>query len=83
MIGEAMLSMQTAATKRAIIHEAWRLLRRGGRYLIHELAVTPDSLDPALVARIQSDLSSVIHVGVRIGAVRDWTVWLQEAGFSS
>lgn len=82
LVGEAMLSMQTAATKQAIIREAHRLLRPGGRYVIHELAVAPDDLDAADVARIQSDLSSVIHVGVRIGTVRDWTGWLEQAGFT-
>jgi SAM-dependent methyltransferase len=82
LVGEAMLSMQTATTKQAIIREAHRLLRTGGRYVIHELALTPDAIDPALFARIQSDLSSVIHVGVRIGTVRDWTQWLEQAGFT-
>jgi precorrin-6B methylase 2 len=70
VIGEAMLSMQIAANKRAIMREAWRLLRPGGRYVIHELAVTRDALDLAVVQRIQRDLSSVIHVGVRIGTVQ-------------
>lgn len=82
LVGEAMLSMQTATTKQAILREAHRLLKTGGRYVIHELALTPDSLDPALFARIQSDLSSVIHVGVRIGTVHDWTQWLERAGFT-
>ncbi len=82
LVGEAMLSMQTATTKHAIIREAHRLLRAGGRYVIHELALTPDSIDPALFARIQADLSSVIHVGVRIGTVRDWKQWLEQAGFT-
>jgi hypothetical protein len=30
---------------------------------------------------IQQDLSSTIHVGVRIGTAVDWTTWLREAGF--
>jgi SAM-dependent methyltransferase len=82
VIGEAMLSMQTASTKQAIIREAHRLLREGGRYVIHELAVTPDSFDPEALARVQSDLSAVIHVGVRIGTVREWQQWLEHAGFA-
>ncbi|MCC7010512.1 MAG: methyltransferase domain-containing protein [Acidobacteria bacterium] len=82
LVGEAMLSMQTVATKQNIMREAHRLLRPGGRYVIHELAVTPDDLAPAEVARIQADLSSVIHVGVRIGTVRDWRQWLEQAGFA-
>lgn len=82
VIGEAMLSMQTAATKQAIMREAHRCLRPGGRYAIHELAVMPDSIDPAVMTRIQADLSESIHVGVRIGTVREWTAWLERAGFA-
>ncbi len=82
VIGEAMLSMQTLANKCAIMAEACRLLRPGGRYLIHELAITPETLDPVEISRIQKDLSAVIHVGVRIGTVGDWTDWLEEAGFT-
>lgn len=81
VIGEAMLSMQPAAKKLAIIREAHRLLGQGGRYLIHELALQPDGIDAALYDRIQQDLSSTIHVGVRIGTRADWQSWFAEAGF--
>ncbi len=81
VVGEAMLSMQTAANKRAIMGEAFRVLRPGGRYLTHELAVDGD-VDDAALAKIQADLSEAIHVGVRIGRVRDWVGWFTDAGFS-
>jgi hypothetical protein len=77
-----MLSMQTASNKRAIMNEAFRLLRPGGRFLIHELAVASDTVHATALARIQEDLSSVLHVGVRVGTVLDWTHWLAGAGFS-
>ncbi len=82
VIGEAMLSMQPAAKKRAIIGEAHRLLRAGGRYLIHELALQPEEIDPAEAARVEQDLSAHIHVGVRIGTPSAWRRWVEEAGFS-
>ena len=41
VIGEAMLTMQGERAKTAIVAEAVRLLRPGGRYAIHELALTP------------------------------------------
>ena len=44
VIGEAMLTMQTERGKRAIIAEAYRLLRAGGTYSIHELGLQPDDL---------------------------------------
>ena len=42
--GEAMLTMQGQNQKVAIIAEAARLLRPGGRYGIHELCLVPDEL---------------------------------------
>lgn len=81
VIGEAMLSMQGATRKRAIVCEARRLLRPGGRYAIHELAVAPDDTSPEVLAEIEKDLSRTIHVGVRIGTVAQWRHWLEEEGF--
>ncbi len=82
VFGEAMLSMQPEARRRSILGEAHRLLRPGGRYAIQELAVQPNDIDPALLQQIQRDLSTSIHVGVRIGRVTDWQRWLEEAGFT-
>ncbi|MCB1288626.1 MAG: class I SAM-dependent methyltransferase, partial [Mycobacterium sp.] len=42
VVGEAMLTMKNDKAKAAIVAEATRLLRRGGRYAIHELALKPD-----------------------------------------
>ncbi len=81
VVGEAMLSMQPTSKKRAIMAEARRLLRRGGRYLIHELGVQPEEIEGSLLDAIEQDLSSCIHVGVRIGTLRQWRRWLEEAGF--
>lgn len=79
VLGEAMLSMQPDARKKAIVHEAARLLRPGGRYAIHELAVAADTSRERL-DQIQADLSKSIHVGVRIGTPADWRAVLEEAG---
>src|SRR4051812_47977650 len=43
--GEAMLTMQTDEMKRNIIGEAYRLLKPGGRYGIHEMCMMSDDLD--------------------------------------
>jgi len=79
VVGEAMLSMQPESRKAAIVHEAARLLRAGGRYAIHELAVNEDT-DPDRLAQIQAELSKTIHVGVRIGRASDWRALLEGAG---
>lgn len=47
VVGEAMLSMQGEKAKRAIMSEAARILRPGGRYVIHELAMRPDRIEEA------------------------------------
>ncbi|HSQ64947.1 MAG TPA: methyltransferase domain-containing protein [Polyangiaceae bacterium] len=77
VVGEAMLSMHPEAKKQAIASEARRLLRPGGGYAIHELAVT----DPDRQSEVERDFSDCIHVGVRIGTVPQWKTWLERAGF--
>lgn len=81
VIGEAMLSMQTAEHKRLIAAEAFRLLRSGGRYGIHELAVIPDDMPAEQKRDIDRALSSVIHVGARPLPFREWKALLEDVGF--
>ena len=42
--GEAMLTMQPLEHKKAIIAEAFRILKPGGYYAIHELGLQPDNV---------------------------------------
>ncbi len=81
VFGEAMLTMQTADQKTAIVREAYRVLRAGGRYGIHELALTPDDISEHDKAEIQRALSDVIHVGARPLTVSEWRHVLEEGGF--
>lgn len=81
VIGEAMLTMNPDGHRRAIIAEAWRLLRSGGRYGIHELAIVPDDAPAAVRADIESALSSSIHVGARPLTAVEWRTLLEDAGF--
>ncbi len=81
VLGEAMLSMHTTAQKAAIIGEAFRLLRPGGRYGLHEMSVVPDDIAPDLKAEIERSLSSAIHVGARPLGKGEWIDLLHQAGF--
>jgi cyclopropane fatty-acyl-phospholipid synthase-like methyltransferase len=81
VIGEAMLSMQTAEHKRLIAAEAFRLLRPGGRYGIHELAVVPADMPVDQRREIDRALSSAIHVGARPLPAGEWKALLEEVGF--
>lgn len=78
VIGEAMLSMQSEAAKNAIIAEAARVLRPGGRYGIHELALTPNSIDEQVKSGIQQALATSIRVNARPLTVAEWMQLLAE-----
>lgn len=81
VIGEAMLSMQTQEQKRRIAAEAFRLLRPGGRYGIHELAVVPDRMPLGQKQAIDRALSAAIHVGARPLSEQEWRWLLESVGF--
>ena len=59
--GEACLSLETDDTKRAILAEAARLLRSGGRLGLHELLLTPDDLADEDKRRIETALAQRLH----------------------
>lgn len=80
VIGEAMLTMQSEANKRAIVAEAARLLRPGGRYAIHELGLHPDDLDLEVKAELRKDLARAIKVNARPQTIAEWRTLLEEAG---
>ena len=79
--GEAMLTMQTAEAKHRIVREAHRLLRRDGRYGIHELCLVPGDLDEVIKQDIHKALSQAIHVGARPLTVREWRNLFESEGF--
>lgn len=81
VVGEAMLTMQNDKAKRAIVDEAYRVLRPGGRYAIHELGLTPDSVDTATKDEIRRALARSIKVNARPLTVAEWSELLKGSGF--
>lgn len=79
--GEAMLTMHVDKRKSEIIREAFRLLKPGGYYGIHELGLTPDSIDEAVKAKVQRELSLCIKVNARPLTQQEWIALLQNEGF--
>jgi len=79
--GEAMLSMQTPQQKCGIVREAYRLLKPGGRYGIHELCLIPNNLDERTKLEIQNELATVIHHGTRPLSAAGWHGLLESEGF--
>lgn len=80
--GEAMLTMQADHRKAEIVREAYRLLRPGGLYGIHEIALTPDSIPEAAKKQIQHDLATTIKVNARPLTQAEWTTMLEAEGFT-
>lgn len=81
VVGEAMLSMQTERGKDAIVAEATRLLRSGGRYAIHELGLRPDNLPEARKTQVRRDVARAIKVNARPLTVAEWKDLLERHGF--
>lgn len=80
--GEAFLTMQSQDNKEHIVREAFRVLRPGGRYGLHEMCLRPDGLAAESQAQIRDDLTRSIHVGARPLTVADWRTILEDAGFT-
>lgn len=80
VIGEAMLTMQSDRGKRAIVAEAARLLRPGGRYGIHELGLLPDDLPEQQAVELRKSLARGIKVNARPMTRAEWSALLRDAG---
>lgn len=81
VFGEAFLTMQPEERKRQIVSEAFRILRPGGRYGLHELGLRPNYLENAIQDRIREDLSSTLRVGARPLTGASWLALVEDAGF--
>ena len=79
--GEALLTMQPLEQKKAIIAEAFRILKSGGYYGIHELGIAPDSVSEEIKEDIYRELSETIRVHARPMTAMEWTTLLEEQGF--
>lgn len=78
---EALLTMQSEENKKKVIDEAFRILRPGGRFGIHELCLRPESLDAETQKEVRGDLARATQVGVRPLTAPDWNAMLKHAGF--
>lgn len=79
--GEAMLTMQADHKKSEIIREAFRILKKGGLYGIHELGLTPDQIGQQEKDTIQHDLALCIKVNARPLTQSEWVILLEKEGF--
>jgi hypothetical protein len=75
-----MLTMQGDLAKHAIVAEASRVLRAGGRYAVHELALTPDTISVEVKTDVRQSLARAIKVNARPLTVVEWTQLLADHG---
>ncbi|MGO3458232.1 MAG: SAM-dependent methyltransferase, partial [Corynebacterium casei] len=69
--------------KNAIVAEAARILRPGGRYAIHELGLVPEDLSEDIKTEIRKGLARAIKVNARplTLTLTEWTEVLEANGF--
>lgn len=79
--GEAMLTMHSPQQKAAIAREAFRLLRPGGRYGVHEIALLGNMTDGDTQRELLGALAQSVRVGVRPQTIAQWTETFESAGF--
>ena len=81
VVGEAMLTMHADHRKREIIREAYRILKPGGSYAIHELGLTPPAITATDKATIHRELAQAIRVNARPLTAAEWEELLVQEGF--
>lgn len=79
VLAEGVLTIQSETGKQQIVDEGVRLLRPGGRYVLHELALRDDD-DGADAAAIRAELAQAMHVHARPKTVAQWQSLLTDAG---
>ncbi|AHC14017.1 class I SAM-dependent methyltransferase [Salinispira pacifica] len=80
LYAEAMLTIQTDTQKLAIMKEAARCLRTGGRFAIHEIYLCDDQPNEIADA-VRSALTGQVRHPVRPVRIGEWRLLLEEAGF--
>lgn len=81
VLGEAMLTMQIDYRKKEIIAEAFRILRPGGLYAIHELGLIPEDINNDKKKDMLVQLSKAGKVNARPCTINEWKEIIESQGF--
>ena len=79
--GEAMLTMLPLERKKAVAAEAFRILKPGGLYGIHEVGLYPNELGEEIKTAVRRDLADAIQVNATPYTANDWSKILTDCGF--
>jgi SAM-dependent methyltransferase len=82
IVGEAFLSLQHDETKQEILREAYRLLKPGGFYMLHELSVVSGNLSEESYQKLLQEMRSVLKVNAAPLRTGQWKRLCREIGFS-
>lgn len=80
IVSEAVFTMHNDEVKAAMLREAFRLLRPGGRMALHEIAT--NGLKPENLREAQKDLAREIRVNARPIPESAWRELAEQAGFT-
>ncbi|HEU0257504.1 MAG TPA: methyltransferase domain-containing protein [Microbacteriaceae bacterium] len=78
VLAEGVLTIQSEEVKRSIVAEAARLLRPGGRYVLHELSLKDAAAGKA--DGIRDALAHAMHVHARPKTIGEWRRLVTECG---
>ncbi|MEQ6895923.1 class I SAM-dependent methyltransferase [Microbacterium sp. KR10-403] len=81
VLTEAMLTMHTNAHRGEILDEVARILRPGGCYAVHELALVPDDITPAQADDVRLSLVRSQKVNTRPQTTPEWRALFDAHGF--
>jgi SAM-dependent methyltransferase len=81
VFGEAMLATQCDQSRRLIIQEAFRILKKEGLYGIHELGLISEDIDPAVRTSIDFEMRRIFSTDTRLLTVAEWRDLLEVNGF--
>ncbi len=81
VFSEALLTMQNAGQKKAIIQEVHRILKPGGLYAVHELVFVSHDAEMPIEEALRRQLSKTARVHARPLSSAAWQQLLQNNGF--
>jgi phospholipid N-methyltransferase len=82
VVGEAFLSLQSDEKKREVLREAFRLLKPGGVYILHELSVVSGNMSEEGYQQLLAEMRGKLKVNATPLRTGQWKMLVKEVGFT-